>query len=274
MKTVTTLAALLLTVSQAFRPSITSSTSSNKRTVTALQAQSGPMNCRPIGIGSAAPKTRISNADLESVVETSDEWITTRTGIGSRHVLTQGEKLVDLSIAASKNALEMAGKSADDLDVIICCSSSPDDLFGDATTIANALGCSKATMAFDLTAACSGFLFGVQVAGQFLKNDSSTILVVGADALSRWVDWDDRNTCILFGDGAGAMVLEASSEPGVLATASHSNGGGRCDLNLEYVKNQSSKPYAHIVEGTLDRHERLQLQNQPLYQKECTANCS
>ena len=220
-------------------------------------AVSGPLQCRPIGIGSAAPITRITNTDLEQVVETSDEWIQTRTGIGSRHVLvdashqsdsgddasttpTTTETLRDLSVRAAKAALEMANIDATQIDLVIVCTSSPDDLFGDAPSVAAILGCSTNTVAFDLTAACSGFLFGIVTAGQFLSASSAqTALVIGADALSRWVDWEDRNSCILFGDGAGAMILQSTQSksdaaPGVLGYAAHSNGLGYCDLQLGY----------------------------------------
>ena len=203
--------------------------------------------------------TRITNADLEQVVETSDEWIQTRTGIGSRHVLVDAshhpnddgddtvtstsatESLRDLSVRAGTAALEMAKIDASQIDLVIVCTSSPDDLFGDAPSIASTLGCSTNTIAFDLTAACSGFLFGIVTAGQFLSASSAqTALVIGADALSRWVDWEDRNSCILFGDGAGAMILQSTTQsksdatPGVLGYAAHSNGLGYCDLQLGY----------------------------------------
>jgi 3-oxoacyl-[acyl-carrier-protein] synthase III len=187
---------------------------------------------------SAAPNTVVTNADLEGFVETSDEWIRTRTGIQERRVLTKGETLRDLSIQAAKDALEMAGVAPEELGLVICASSSPDDLFGDAPSIANKLGCNSNTIAYDLVAACSGFLFGVVTASKFLSapgSQTTKALVIGADSLSRWIDWDDRNSCILFGDGAGAMVLEASDAPGILGYAAHSNGGGYCDLNARYV---------------------------------------
>jgi 3-oxoacyl-[acyl-carrier-protein] synthase III len=244
------------------------SSCSHPTTTVLNMASSGPMLCRPIGIGSAVPTTRITNFDLEQVVETTDEWIQTRTGIGSRRVLVDhthhhhhhessesepssvgmvaSESLRDLSVRASRAAIEMAGIAASDIDIVIVCTSTPDDLFGDAPSIASTLGCTSNTVAFDLTAACSGFLFGIVTAGQFLSASSAqTALVVGADALSRWVDWEDRNSCILFGDGAGAMVLQATtsssdkntpdSSPGVLGYAAHSNGLGYCDLQLGYV---------------------------------------
>jgi 3-oxoacyl-[acyl-carrier-protein] synthase-3 len=207
---------------------------------TELNAIGGRMACRTIGIGSAAPKTVVTNVDMESVVETSDEWIRTRTGISQRRVLqhangeAQPETLRSLAVEAARNALDMAGVDAESLDLVICATSSPDDMFGDAPSIASELGCTTDTVAFDLTAACSGFLFGTVTAGQFLNNCGKRALVIGADALSRWVDWEDRNSCILFGDGAGAMVLEAvpgHDKSGVLGFAAHSNGGGYCDLN-------------------------------------------
>jgi len=209
------------------------------------------MNVRAIGIGSAAPKTIITNKDLESCVETSDEWIRTRTGIEQRRVLLhptenkedeeeRHESLQTLGIAAAKNALEMSGVEGSDIDLVICATSSPDDLFGDSTSIAHALGC-KDAFSFDLTAACSGFLFGVVTAGQFMDREGSGVkraVVVGADALSRWVNWDDRNSCILFGDGAGAVVLETTNGdgggPGILGYSAHSDGSRCGELNLSY----------------------------------------
>jgi 3-oxoacyl-[acyl-carrier-protein] synthase-3 len=208
------------------------------RTCVSLSLKAGgELACRPLGIGSAAPATTITNDDLEDIVETSDEWIRTRTGIGERRVLLHGEKLNALSIDASKKALDMAGVAAEDIGIVICASSSPDDMFGDSTVIAAELGCEDA-VAFDLVAACSGFLFALVTAGQYMQNGATKYaLVVGADALSRWVDWDDRNVCILFGDAAGAMVLSAdgSDSPGVLGYSMHSNGKGYCDLNAPYV---------------------------------------
>lgn len=208
--------------------------------------QSGTLPCRPIGVGHAAPKTVVTNTDLESVVETDDEWIRTRTGIAQRRVLQSGESLRSLGVEASKMALEMSGVSAEDIDVVICATSSPEDMFGDATAIAAEIGCSTHTMAFDLTAACSGFLFGSVTAGQFLSSPNTKLknaLVIGADALSRVVDWDDRNACILFGDGAGAMVVTNQKDgdsdddeikPGLLGFSAHSNGHGYIDLNCSY----------------------------------------
>ena len=215
-------------------PSLSTATKRTPASTTALSATAGNLMCRPIGVGSAAPDTIITNADLEKVVETSDEWIRTRTGIAQRRVLLQGESLRALQLKAAQNALDMAGVSPEDIDVVICATSSPEDMFGDAPWVAAELGCTTDTVAFDLTAACSGFLFGCVTAGKFLSaaNGKSTkALVIGADALSRFVDWDDRNTCILFGDGAGAMVLEGTEEEsGLLGFSAHSNGKGYGEL--------------------------------------------
>lgn len=224
----------LVTGVTAFRPStLTAPRSLPHQSVTALSAKAGNLMCRPIGVGSATPDTVITNVDLEKVVETSDEWIKTRTGISERRVLQQGESLRTLQVQAARNALEMAGVDAKDIDVVICATSSPEDMFGDAPSVATELGCSTDTMAYDLTAACSGFLFACVTAGKFLSaanGHSTKALVIGADALSRFVDWDDRNSCILFGDGAGAMVLEGTEEPGLLGFSAHSNGLGYGDL--------------------------------------------
>ena len=182
------------------------------------------------GCGSATPSRSISNQDLGERVETSDEWIRTRTGIGARRVVGADESLSDLSLEAAKSALAMAGWSADSLDLILLATSTPDDLFGSAPRLQGSLGATNAA-AFDLTAACSGFLFAVVTAAQYLRTGAMRrILVVGADQLSRWVDWDDRRSCVLFGDAAGALVLEASDDgqddlEGFLLRSDGSRGG-------------------------------------------------
>lgn len=198
-------------------------------------AGKGARQARMIGVGSCAPETRVSNEQMEQIVETSDEWISKRTGIRARHLLAPGQGLSDLAAAAAANAIENAGIDASEVELVILATSSPDDLFGDAAGVARAVGATNA-VAFDLTAACSGFLFGVNTASQFLHSGTyKTAIVIGADALSRWVDWTDRNTCVLFGDGAGAVVLQATDgEPGLLGFEMHSNGAGRCDLMLGY----------------------------------------
>ncbi|CAM9601589.1 unnamed protein product [Chrysoparadoxa australica] len=198
----------------------------------------GPkLKARLIGTGSSAPVAVISNEAMESIVETSADWISTRTGISKRRVLDNSGCVSSLGSEAAKKALESSGVAPEDIELVIVASSSPDDLFGDATTVAASIGAHNA-VAFDLTAACSGFLFGVVTASQFLTTGFyDKCLVVGADALSRWVDWDDRNTCILFGDGAGAMVMEAvadEADSGVLGSSMHSDGRGHGKLALGY----------------------------------------
>jgi len=233
-----------------------SNTADLQKSTTKLSATcGGKLNCRAIGIGSAAPKTVVTNSDLENIVETDDEWIRTRTGISERRLLLHSDETLEegeepetiksLAIDAAMGALEMSGVDPLDIDLVIVATSSPDDLFGDATSVAASVGATNA-VAFDLTAACSGFLFSTVTAGQFLdKGTMKNALVVGADALSRWIDWDDRNSCILFGDGAGAMVLSTTvSEeggddaeaalPGILGYSAHSNGKGYGDLNCGY----------------------------------------
>jgi 3-oxoacyl-[acyl-carrier-protein] synthase-3 len=205
-----------------------------------------------IGIGAAAPETRVTNGALEAVVETSDEWIAQRTGIRNRHLAGVGEGLSDLASAAASKAIADAKVDPADIELVILATSTPDDLFGDAAHVAALAGATNA-VAFDLTAACSGFMFGMTTASQFLHSGAyKTALVIGGDVLSRWVDWSDRNTCVLFGDGAGACVLRAAEEgeePGVLGYEMHSNGSGRGDLNLAYAPESNSLACATVSDG-------------------------
>ena len=151
-----------------------------------------------VGSGSAVPITSVSNQQLSERVDTNDEWIRTRTGIGARRICNADEPLTVLATKAAEAALEHAGWSPEDLDLILMATSSPDDLFGTAPRVQGALGARNA-VAFDLTAACSGFLFALITAGQYLRSGAMRrALVIGADQLSRWVDWDDRTTCVLF----------------------------------------------------------------------------
>ena len=174
----------------------------------------------------------ISNDQLGLRVETSDEWIRTRTGIGSRRVGSPQESLTNLATKAGNSALEMAGWSADTLDLVLLATSTPDDLFGSAPRVQAALGASHA-VAFDLTAACSGFLFALVTASQYLHTGAMRrVLVIGADQLSRFVDWDDRRSCVLFGDGAGALALEASDGDGLHGFLLRSDGTRGGVLNL------------------------------------------
>jgi 3-oxoacyl-[acyl-carrier-protein] synthase-3 len=192
------------------------------------------------GSGSALPATSISNQDLSQRVETDDTWIRSRTGIAARRVAGPGESVTSLAAAAGLAALELAGWQATDLDLILLATSSPDDLFGTAPRVQAALGASNA-VAFDLTAACSGFLFALITAAQYLRSGAmDRVLVIGADQLSRWIDWDDRRTCVLFGDGAGAVALEAgpANDDGLLGFRMRSDGQRNGCLTLAQVERQ------------------------------------
>jgi 3-oxoacyl-[acyl-carrier-protein] synthase III len=163
------------------------------------------------GSGSATPTSFLDNQALSNLVETSDEWITSRTGIQSRRIASPEESLTELATRAGYEAIAMAGIQPTDLDLIVLATSTADDLFGSASKIQANLGATRA-VAFDLTAACSGFLFGLVTAAQFIRTGAyKNVLVIGADVLSRWVDWSDRRSCILFGDGAGAVVMQANT---------------------------------------------------------------
>jgi 3-oxoacyl-[acyl-carrier-protein] synthase III len=193
-----------------------------------------------VGCGSALPVASVSNEQLSARVETSDEWIRSRTGIGARRVAGPGETVSSLAAEAARAALLHAGWDPGDLDLILLATSSPDDLFGTAPRVQAALGASGA-VAFDLTAACSGFLFALITAAQFIHSGTMRrVLVIGADQLSRWVDWDDRRTCVLFGDGAGALAVQATAaaENGLLAFRMRSDGSRNACLTLAQTDEQ------------------------------------
>lgn len=186
------------------------------------------------GSGAAAPITALDNHQLSQLVDTSDEWIATRTGIRCRRLASPTESLTTLATQAAEAAIAMAGIAATDLDLIILATSTPDDLFGTASLVQGALGASRA-VAFDLTAACSGFVFGLVTAAQFIRAGTyQNILLIGADILSRWVDWSDRRTCVLFGDGAGAVVLQANDQDQLLGFELRSDGTQNKYLNLAF----------------------------------------
>ena len=174
------------------------------------------IHARIIGTGSYAPKKVLTNHDLEKLVDTSDAWITERTGIKERRVVERGQSTSDLAYEASRKALKAAGLAAEDLDLILVATMTPD-------TILPSLGCvlqeklgAKKAAAFDIYAACSGFIYGLSVADAFIRSGQyRRVLLCGVEILSRVTDWQDRNTCVLFGDGAGAVVLRADEEDGV-----------------------------------------------------------
>lgn len=169
------------------------------------------------------------------MVETSDEWIQTRTGMRQRHVCSPDQSLADLAAEAGRQALARAGMAATEVDLIILATSTPDDLFGSAGKVQALLGASQA-VAFDLTAACSGFVFGIVTAAQFIRTGAyQTVLLIGGDLLSRWVDWSDRATCVLFGDGAGAVVLQGRpDQDNLLGFEIYTDGNLNHCLNLGY----------------------------------------
>jgi len=182
---------------------------------------------RITGTGSYLPKQILTNADLEKIVDTTDEWIMKRVGIRERHIVgDSGDTTASMAIEAAKAAMDAAGITADDIDLIVVGTATPDCLFPSvACMVQKALGVKNECPAFDLNAACAGFIYGVSVADQYVRSGAAkNALVIGAEALSRVVDWEDRTTCILFGDGAGAVVLQPSEEPGVILTNILSDG--------------------------------------------------
>ncbi|GLQ95311.1 beta-ketoacyl-ACP synthase III [Dyella acidisoli] len=181
---------------------------------------------RIVGTGSALPERILTNADLEKFVDTSDEWIRERTGIRQRHVVAEGETTGDLATLAAQRALDAAGVKASELDLIVLGTTTPDIIFpSTACLVQHRLG-ANGCAAFDVNAACSGFVYALGIADKFIRSgQSKKVLVIGAETLTRMVRWEERETCVLFGDGAGAVVLEASSEPGIYATCLHADGG-------------------------------------------------
>jgi 3-oxoacyl-[acyl-carrier-protein] synthase-3 len=194
-----------------------------------------------IGSGSATANQILTNDDLSEIVETSDEWIQSRTGMRERHICSADDSLANISTQAGIRALEMAGLAATDLDLIILATSTPDDLFGTAVKVQSQLGATRA-MAFDLTAACSGFVVGLVTASQFIRTGVyRNVLLIGGDILSRWVDWSDRATCVLFGDGAGAVVLQGNEDSDrLLGFEMYSDGSLNHCLNLAYQGEKKS----------------------------------
>jgi 3-oxoacyl-[acyl-carrier-protein] synthase-3 len=181
---------------------------------------------RIAGTGSALPARILTNKDLEEFVDTTDEWIATRTGIRQRHVAAEGETTCDLAERAALAAMEAAGVAASELDMIVLGTTTPDLIFpSTACLLQHRLG-ANGCAAFDVNAACSGFIYALSIADAFIRaGTAKTILVVGSETLTRMMDWSDRSTCVLFGDGAGAVVLKADPEAGILSTHLHADGG-------------------------------------------------
>lgn len=180
---------------------------------------------RITGTGGYLPEKVLTNHDLERMVETTDQWIRERTGIEKRHIAADDQTTCDLAEQAARRALEAAGRSTDDIDLIIVATTTPDRVFPSTACLVQQRLDIHGCAAFDVQAVCTGFVYALGVADKFIRTGGAKCaLVIGAETLSRIVDWKDRGTCVLFGDGAGAVILEASEEPGILSTHLHADG--------------------------------------------------
>ena len=193
------------------------------------------MYSKIIGTGSYFPAKTLTNFDLEKIVETSHDWIVSRSGITERHVAADDEMTSDLALQASRRAIEAAGISADEIDMVIVATTSPDMMFpSTACILQDKLGIKNCGAAFDMQAVCGGFVYALNTADLYIRGgQAKTVLVVGAEVLSRMLDWSDRTTCVLFGDGAGAVVLRASETPGIVASKLHADGRHRNMLKAD-----------------------------------------
>jgi 3-oxoacyl-[acyl-carrier-protein] synthase-3 len=207
---------------------------------------------RVVGTGGYLPERVMTNADLEKLVDTSDEWIRTRTGIRERHIAADGETTSDMAHAAAQRALEAAGRQAADVDLIVVATSTPDLIYpGTACLLQKRLGIRNGGAAFDVQAVCSGFVYALAIADRFVRGGASRLaLVIGADTNSRILDWTDRTTCVLFGDGAGAVLLEPGAKPGILATRLHADGHYADMLRTGCgVSDKRGEPYVRMKGG-------------------------
>jgi 3-oxoacyl-[acyl-carrier-protein] synthase-3 len=193
------------------------------------------MYSKIIGTGSYLPEKVLTNFDLEKIVETSHDWIVSRSGIVERRIASENELTSDLALQASLRAVESAGISADEIDLVIVATTTPDQVFpSTACILQDKLGIKNCGAAFDMQAVCGGFVYAMNTADLYIRGGQArTALVVGAEVLSRILDWNDRTTCVLFGDGAGAVVLRASETPGIIASKLHADGSHRGMLKAE-----------------------------------------
>jgi 3-oxoacyl-[acyl-carrier-protein] synthase III len=193
------------------------------------------MYSKIIGTGSYLPAKVLTNFDLEKIVETSHDWIVSRSGIHERHIAADNELTSDLALQASLRAIEAAGISAEEIDLVIVATTTPDQVFpSTACILQDKLGIRNRGAAFDMQAVCGGFVYAMNTADLYIRGGQArTVLVVGAEVLSRILDWNDRTTCVLFGDGAGAVVLRASETPGIIASKLHADGSHRDMLKAE-----------------------------------------
>jgi len=198
---------------------------------------------RIIGTGSYLPAKTLTNYDLEKIVETSHDWIVSRSGIEERHFAAEGEMASDLALHASRKAIVAAGISADEIDLIVVATTSPDMPFpSTACILQDKLGIKNGCAAFDMQAVCGGFVFALNTADLYIRGGQArTVLVVGTEVLSRMLDWEDRTTCVLFGDGAGAVILRASGQPGIIAAKLHADGSYRNMLTADPLISMDGK---------------------------------
>ena len=202
---------------------------------------------RIVGTGGYLPEKALSNHDLEKMVDTSDEWITDRTGIKKRHIAGENETTCDLAEAAARKAIEAAGITPQEIDLIIVATTTPDQVFPSTACLLQARLDIHGCPAFDVQAVCTGFVYAMGVADNFIRTGSAkTALVVGAETMSRIIDWTDRGTCVLFGDGAGAVVLQQSEEPGIMSSHLHADGSYESLLTVPYG---ISKNYEKVQQG-------------------------
>lgn len=200
------------------------------------------------GTGAYLPERVMTNAELEALVDTSDAWIQERTGIRQRHIAADGEATCDLAEHACRRALEAAGRRPHEVDLIVVATTTPDRVFPSTACLLQARLGVHGCAAFDLQAVCTGFVYALGVAEKFIASGSAKCaLVVGAETLSRILDWSDRGTCVLFGDGAGAVVLEAADEPGIRSTHLHADGNY---ADLLHVPRGVSTNYQSVLEGS------------------------
>ena len=205
------------------------------------------MHSRVIGTGSYLPEKVLTNADLEKMVETSDEWIHSRTGIRERHIAEDNETTADLAEKASRLAMEAAGVGPEEIDLIVLATTTPDKIFPSTACLVQSRLDIHGCAAFDVQAVCSGFVYALATADNFIKAGAARCaLVIGAETISRLIDWTDRSTCVLFGDGAGAVVVQASDEPGILSTHLHADGDYE---NLLHVPAGISRDYDIVKQG-------------------------
>jgi len=233
---------------------------------------------RIVGTGSYLPEKVVSNADLEQMIETTADWIVERTGVEERHVAAPGETTADMAEQAARRALEAAGLEPGDIDMIVLGTTTPDHVFPSvATVLQHRLGCYGGP-AFDVQAVCTGFVYALDIANRFIRTGAARrVLVVGADTFTRIIDWTDRGTCILFGDGAGAVILEQTDQPGIIDSrlgadgrykellwvpAGVSSGYDRTRENAAFVEMRGSEVFKVAVTTLKDIAEQILSANQ------------